>query len=156
MDYDYKTYSPYTPYAAKKIPKHGRSASTGREIVHSSSYQSYSPAPRFKFNFTTDRKHKALLSSISPKPIKTLGTRKVSLNVSTGSNSHDLFATLVQENDDWKLSLAKNSDVMILNNHAWEKLEYRKDQIVNRYPNMCQLGRKDVFSRIVNLTEHFN
>lgn len=80
----------------------------------------------------------------------------MTLNVSTGSNTYSLFEKLVAENDDWWFTISKNSDVMILNNHPWNKLVFRKDQIINRYPNMCVIGRKDVFQRIIQVAEHFN
>lgn len=60
-----------------------------------------------------------------------------------GSNAYSLYESLVKENDNWRFTSAKNSDVVIFSNR--ERVFYRNNQIVNRYPNMCQLGRKDVF-----------
>ena len=82
--------------------------------------------------------------------------KKISFNVSTGSNSYNLFEELVNENSDWKFSLAAGADVMILNNHPWEKLVPRKGQIINRYPNMQSIGRKDTFQKMIAVAEHFN
>ena len=113
-----------------------------------------SPPPVNQKNFAENIKKKQSQSS-SPNREK-VPRGCVSLNVSTGSNTYSLFETLVKEKDDWRFTISSTADVMILNNHPWSKLVFRKDQIVNRYPNMCQIGRKDVFQRIVTVAEHFN
>lgn len=78
--------------------------------------------------------------SVSPRKI---GGRRVSLNISTGSNTYHLFDVIIKENDDWHMTIGTSCDVLILSGR--DKLAPKKDQIINRYPNMCQIGRKDTF-----------
>ena len=59
---------------------------------------------------------------VSPDKIR---GKRVSLNISTGSNQYHLFDVIIKENDDWYMTIGNNTDVLILSGR--DKLAPKKD-----------------------------
>lgn len=87
-----------------------------------------------------------------------VGTKRKSvlLNVSKRSHAYSLFEQLVKENHQWNLTTGRNCDVIIPDNKRDFKVSPGYNQIINRYPFINIIGRKDIFQRIIETAEHFN
>lgn len=84
------------------------------------------------------------------------------MNVSTGSNAHYLFERLVEENAGWNFTLnKKDCDLMYLSHvpreeELYDMLMTQKNLVINRYPNVKLVSRKDTLQRMMDMAADFN
>jgi len=93
---------------------------------------------------------------VAIKPIKqkltkrNLTSKKVSVNCETVKTIKSIFLQIMFENPGWKFTTNVNSDIIYLGHNTKDEDIYNilltnKNTIINRYPNVKPLARKDIF-----------
>lgn len=81
---------------------------------------------------------------------RNLTSKKVSVNCETAKTIKALFLQIMFENPGWKLTTSVHSDIIYLGHNTKDEDIYNilcknKNTIINRYPSVKPLARKDIF-----------
>ena len=105
--------------------------------------------------------------TVSIKPIKqklvkrNLVYKSVKVNCDSAKTIRPLFEQIIFENPGWKLTSSLNSDIIYLGHNTKDDDIYNiltkyKNTIINRYPNVKPLARKDTFQEMMAIANDIN
>lgn len=83
------------------------------------------------------------------------------INAATGAGAYPVLKRMTEEIKGWNMTLSKDPDVMWISHvptdeemYAW--LLKKKNMIINRYPAVKLVSRKDTFQHMAAMANGFN